>query len=146
MFPYNIPSPNPYQFIALGPRVLPRRGGPCCWCRGKRSRVWHETPDGDICRTCRVAYLHASLYRPALIRADIEAEYRENQFGVHPPRPPRPPIIPPPHLRKITDEVARQIRERYARGGILQSELAQEYGVSRAYMNAVIKGRRPRHA
>ena len=39
---------------------------------------------------------------------------------------------------KLTDDQVKQIRKRYAKGGILQRELAEEYGVSDTQISAII--------
>ena len=43
---------------------------------------------------------------------------------------------------KLTEAQVREIRERYAAGGILQRELAQEYGVSRKAISLVVTNKR----
>ena len=40
----------------------------------------------------------------------------------------------------ITDEQAREIREKYRQGGITQKQLAQEHGASREYIGNIIRG------
>ena len=40
---------------------------------------------------------------------------------------------------KLTAEQVDEIRERYAAGGILQRELAQEYGVTKWYISRIIQ-------
>lgn len=39
---------------------------------------------------------------------------------------------------RLTDDQVREIRRRYAAGGVFQRELAEEYGVSKGHINAVI--------
>lgn len=46
---------------------------------------------------------------------------------------------------KLTSEQVRLIRQRYAEGGVLQRELAAEYGVGQTQVSRIIRGvRRPR--
>jgi hypothetical protein len=42
---------------------------------------------------------------------------------------------------KLTDQDVQNIRDRYAAGGIIQVDLAAQYRVSAAYMNALLKGK-----
>lgn len=41
---------------------------------------------------------------------------------------------------KITNEQARQIRERYAAGGINQTDLGREYGLSQPAVSRIVRG------
>ena len=43
--------------------------------------------------------------------------------------------------RKLTDEEAAEISERYAAGGCTQTELAREYGVSQPLVSAIVNCR-----
>jgi len=43
---------------------------------------------------------------------------------------------------KLTQQAVGQIRIRYAAGGILQKELAKEFGVTQYHISAVIRGER----
>lgn len=43
---------------------------------------------------------------------------------------------------KITTDQVVEIRQRYAKGGVTQQELAEEYGVSRSGVSLVVNGRR----
>lgn len=43
-----------------------------------------------------------------------------------------------PHA-KLTDDAVREVRDKYASGGYLQRELAQEYGVAQGIISAVIR-------
>lgn len=45
------------------------------------------------------------------------------------------------NARKISSEDAASIRETYARGGVSQQSLADEYGVTQAAISAVIRGK-----
>ena len=48
-------------------------------------------------------------------------------------------------LHRLTDDQVEEIRQRYARGGVLQRELAAEYGVSQQLVGLIADGRRRRH-
>jgi len=41
---------------------------------------------------------------------------------------------------KITEEQAREIRERYAKGGVLQRELGAEFGISQVQVGYIVRG------
>lgn len=43
---------------------------------------------------------------------------------------------------ELTEEIVRAMRQRYAAGGVLQRELAEEYGVTPGAVHDVIRGRR----
>lgn len=45
----------------------------------------------------------------------------------------------------LTEAIVRDIKTRYAAGGITQKELADEYGISRPYANQLIHGRKWSH-
>lgn len=45
------------------------------------------------------------------------------------------------HLRKVTKDEADEIRRRYAAGGVLQRELAVEYGLTQSGVSSIISGR-----
>lgn len=45
--------------------------------------------------------------------------------------------------RKVTTEQQTEIRERYAAGGVTQTELAQEYGIHQTRISDIITGRKP---
>lgn len=49
------------------------------------------------------------------------------------------------HTAKLTAEQVVAIRRRYAEGGVLQQELADEYGVARAYMSRILSRQVWRH-
>lgn len=49
-------------------------------------------------------------------------------------------------LAKLTEQDVREIRERYARGGIYQRELGVEYGVSQTEVGRIVRGVRWRQA
>lgn len=45
------------------------------------------------------------------------------------------------HLSKVTDDIVREIRRRYAAGGISQRRLASEYGITHATLQSLIHRR-----
>lgn len=49
-----------------------------------------------------------------------------------------------PHA-KLTDAQAAEIKTRYARGGVLQRELAAEFGVTRGAISDITRGRNFKH-
>jgi hypothetical protein len=50
-------------------------------------------------------------------------------------------VHPAAHLRCLTATQAQEIRERYALGGVMQADLAREYGCANSNISAVILGR-----
>jgi len=44
------------------------------------------------------------------------------------------------HLSKLTEQVVAVIRQRYAAGGVSQSQLAQEYGVRKSTIGHIVRG------
>lgn len=48
-------------------------------------------------------------------------------------------------MAKLTEALVRQARERYARGGISQAQLAAAYGVAEATIQAIVEGRTWQH-
>lgn len=44
-----------------------------------------------------------------------------------------------PHA-KVTEEWVREIRERYAAGGVTQEKLAVEYGITRSAVSRIVTG------
>jgi hypothetical protein len=63
--------------------------------------------------------------------ADMMAKGRNSQPGHQGMRHP---------MRKIDIEAVRDIRTIYARGGILQKDLAQAYGISKAQVSRIVRG------
>jgi DNA-binding transcriptional regulator YiaG len=68
------------------------------------------------------------------------------------PDPEYTPVMSKMHLRgeghpeaKLTAPQIREIREKYAAGGVTQKELAQEYSVSRALLGLIIQRKRWAH-
>lgn len=49
------------------------------------------------------------------------------------------------HFAKLTEETVVEIRRRYAAGGIMQKDLAAEYGVSRGTMSQLLSGQLWKH-
>lgn len=60
-------------------------------------------------------------------------------------RPERVPLGERSARSKLSDDQAREIRRRYAVGGIRQSDLATEYGVSRQVVGTIITSKQWRH-
>jgi hypothetical protein len=49
------------------------------------------------------------------------------------------------HGAKLNDAKVREIRKRYAQGGILQRELGEEYGITQSHISFITKGKAWRH-
>lgn len=68
----------------------------------------------------------------AINNADMAAKLRTSNGERHPDT-------------KLTDAQVDEVRRRYAAGGILQRELAEEYGVAQSLISFLINRRRRRH-
>jgi excisionase family DNA binding protein len=56
------------------------------------------------------------------------------------------PLTDSPRTTKLSDEQVRELRETFAHGGRNQAELAEVYGVSRAFVSLLVRGKRRQDA
>jgi len=47
--------------------------------------------------------------------------------------------------RRLTDELVREIRDRYAAGGVTQKALAEDYGVVKSTVGMIVRGETWKH-
>jgi hypothetical protein len=147
--------PTAFAHIARGSRLASNGGGPCAWCRDRRSLTWHPLPEslggGTICRACRTVQLHMTLYDPDRIAEESEPRGRDpgprlcrecaapakprhlfcEACRRHPPRNPRGPWMTP--------EVVLLIREEHALGAPTRV-LAQRHGCSIRNVRKIVSG------
>ena len=100
--------------------------------------AWVKVPEPnvDICHTCdnppciNPAHLFEGSRKVNMLDAVSKGR------NIHGERMP---------THKLTDAQVAEIRERYAAGGVMQKELAREYGVTQSHVSYVARGlRRPR--
>ena len=96
-------------------------------------------PDGlVVCHKCDVRACqnpdHWFLGTTAVNLADMRRKGRGS-------KPPLSGFGRPPASAKLTYELAEEIRQRYAAGGILQRDLALDYGVDQSNISAIIRGK-----
>ncbi len=63
-------------------------------------------------------------------------------YALHPERRARGERV---HLARLTEDQVREIRARYAAGGVKQSDLARAYNVSRGSIGPIVRGETWRH-
>jgi len=47
--------------------------------------------------------------------------------------------------RRLTDELVREIRDRYAAGGVMQKALAEDYGIVKSTVGMIVRGETWKH-
>lgn len=99
--------------------------------------VCHDCPTGDNPRCCNPAHMFLGTYRDNAIDRERKGRHRHEPTwsGVGELNP----------KAKMTDAKVIEARRRYGQGGISQSELARQFGISQAMMNHIILGKHWKH-
>lgn len=116
---------------------------------GDRNVIWYAhrvgwlliygvDPGSHVVRhTCDVAYCQNPGHWLLGTQADNIADMMERHRDRHPGRPGERH-----HGAKLTASQVKEIRDRYALGGIQQKDLALEFGIQRPQMSRILSGQR----
>ena len=134
-----VDTDGPVAVYCNGHKVWPRRDWiPLAACRGvdpnvfvpDNPRRWTPAPVMQLCPPCPVRDACREYGRATRSSGWWGGEYLPLPSSAHRPRG-----------EKLTWDQAVEIRQRYAHGGVLQRDLAEDYGVTLDSIKSIITGR-----